>query len=203
MNLLSPPEQVEIVRHQAATVGGRVSARSDFRYHYLFGLVGSAMIALWAHFAVIVPNPDATLYLRAAEFFVQGDWHGGVSVYRWPFYSVLIAGAMWTTGLDALSAAQATNFLIDFGVVVAIINLARVLSRDNMEIVSSAAFFSVFHPQLTEFSSLIIRDHGYILFFLLSITLCIRDSIHQSLVNKSAILLSIVAATSFLPFLLR
>lgn len=198
MNVISPRERHPLVRYPwRIPDGDSPNQGNDFFAHYLFGFVGTAMIALWAHIAVVVPNPDATLYLRAAELFVGGEWAGGFEVYRWPFYSLLVAGMMWSTTLDALSAAQVTNFIIDFGIVASIITFARVLSRGNFVLVSTATFFAVFHPQLTEFSSLIIRDHGYVLFFLLSVTICVADTKSPSVTKKLGLGIAVMAATAF------
>src|SRR5215211_6213444 len=61
----------------------------DLSTRSLFGLVVvlSLLLSFWAAWAQFIPNPDAMLYLRAAELFSAGRWHEAVGIFRWPLYS--------------------------------------------------------------------------------------------------------------------
>jgi len=37
-------------------------------------------------------NRDGILYLTQSHYFIEGNWDKAMSVYSWPFFSMLIAG---------------------------------------------------------------------------------------------------------------
>jgi hypothetical protein len=145
--------------------------------------VGAALLSLalsaWSGYAQQIPNPDALYYLRAAEFFRDGQWQQGFAVYRWPFFSLMIAAVMALTGATAQVAALLIDALFDSAVVVLLIALARRLASGAgaRQIVGWAAFVIVLHPKLAVMRSAIVRDHGYYAFVLSALYLVVRD--HQ------------------------
>src|SRR5688572_21989803 len=91
-------------------------------------IVLSLTMSVWCAYAQQIPNPDALYYLRAAEFFQAGQWAQGFAVYRWPFLSLSIAGAMTLTGATAPVAAQIVNAVLDGATVVIFVALAQRLA---------------------------------------------------------------------------
>jgi hypothetical protein len=166
---------------------------------YVAAIVLSLAMSVWSGYAEQIPNPDGTLYLRAAELFSAGEWQRGFAVYRWPFYSLGIASIIAVTKVDAILAAQILNALLDCATVVIFISLVRRLGRPDSAtlLAGCAAFILVFHPRLETLRGAIVRDHGFHTFFLLSLYLAVRDYQQPSGWLKLAILASIAAAAMF------
>lgn len=168
-----------------------------FRWHYILSALASIALSVWGAYATSIPNPDASLYLRAAEYFSAGRWVDGMAVYRWPLYSLLISGVMSLTGLQALLAAQVVNAILTLGTTVTFVALAYRLTNGDRAFVTVATIMIVFQPQLTELRSWVIRDNGYLCFFLVAIYFAVSDNQQPSLYRKIALLASLVAATLF------
>lgn len=144
-----------------------------------------------------MPNPDAVIYLRAAEYFSADQWNQGFSVYRWPLYSLFIASLMPLTGGDALLASHVVNALLTVGTTTAFIALASRLTNGDKAFVTVATIMIVFHPQLMELRPWVIRDHGYFCFFLVAVYCAVADNQKPSLRLKLALAVSLALATLF------
>lgn len=166
---------------------------------YVAAISLSLALSAWSGYAQQIPNPDALYYLRAAELFHAGQWQSGLAVYRWPFFSLTVAGMMTLTGATAQVAAQIVNALFDGATAVIFIALVRRLASDGSpkSIAGWAAFVIILHPKLAVLRPAVVRDHGYCMFFLLSLYLVVRD--HQSPQGwiKPAIACAIAAAALF------
>lgn len=163
---------------------------------YAAAVLASLLLSAWAAYAEFVPNPDAALYLRAAKLFSEGAWASGLDVYRWPFYSILIA-ALMTVVPDAIVAAQVLNAFLYLISTLAFIGLISRLAGGGNLVVIVAALMVVFHPQLTQLRAGIIRDNGYLAFLLLAFYLIVRDQAIPRAWTKIAIGISIVLAGLF------
>jgi hypothetical protein len=144
-----------------------------------------------------MPNPDSVLYLRAAEYFSAGDWIDALGIDRWPLYSLLIGAVMSLTGLEALLAAQIVNGVLTLGTTMAFVALAYRLTNGDRAFVTVATLMIVFQPQLMELRPWVIRDQGYLCFFLTAICFTVSDNQEPSPFRKLALLGSLVAATLF------
>lgn len=167
----------------------------------VFGVavVLSLAMSAWCAYAQQIPNPDALYYLRAAEFFHAGQWGQGFAVYRWPFLSLSIAGAMTLTGTVAPVAAQIVNALLDCATVIIFIALVRRLESPGLlrNIAWWAMIVILLHPKVASMRSSVVRDHGYYTFVLLTIYLVVRDHQEPRSWIKLAIPAAIVAAALF------
>lgn len=168
-----------------------------FRWHYILSALASIALSIWGAHATSVPNPDAVLYLRAAEHFSVAQWADGFSIYRWPIYSLLIAGVMSSIGVEPMIAAQIVNGLLILGTTIAFISLAYRLTNGDRAFVTVAAVMIVFQPQLTELRPWVIKDHGYLCFFLTAIYFAVADNQQPSVLRKLALIGSLIAATLF------
>lgn len=167
------------------------------RWHYILSALASVALSIWGAYTTSVPNPDAVLYLRAAEHFSVAQWADGFSIYRWPIYSLLIAGVMSAIGVEALIAAQIVNGLLILGTTMAFISLAYRLTNGDRAFVTVATIMIVFQPQLTELRPWVIKDHGYLCFFLTAIYFAVADNQEPSVLRKLALVGSLIAATLF------
>jgi hypothetical protein len=172
---------------------------STERSVYVAAIVLSLALSAWSAYAQQIPNPDALYYLRAAELFHAGQWQQGMAVYRWPFFSLAVAGMMFLTGVTAPVAAQVVNALFDCATAVIFIALVRQLAADVSirSIAGWAAFIIVLHPKLAVLRAAVVRDHGYYAFVLLTLYLVVRDHQHPRSWIKPAIVCSIVVAALF------
>ena len=168
-----------------------------FRWHYLLAGLASIVLSVWTAYAISMPNPDSVLYLSAAGKFAAGHWHDGFAFYKWPAYSLLIAGAMQIGGLDPYIAAQVVNAVLVLGTTLAFIALADELSNGDRAVVTVATILVVFQPQLTEMRPWIIRDHGYLCFFVVAVWLAVADARRPSAWRKLGLLAALAAATLF------
>ncbi len=117
-----------------------------------------------------VTNPDALIYLSAADSFFHGRWVEGYAAFRWPFYSLAIAGVMTLTGGNALAAADLLNAALDCATTVLFVALVLQLGPrpSSRRIAILSATVILLHPRLSTFRGFVIRDHGFYTFFLLA-----------------------------------
>jgi hypothetical protein len=164
---------------------------------YVVAAALSLVLSLWTAWAQFVPNPDASLYLRSAEQFADGKWSAGVGTYRWPLYSLLIAATMTVTGLKALIAAEIVNAGLAVIATVAFIALVGKLSHGDRLVALCAAVVILLQPGLAGDRPSVIRDNGYLAFFLVALYLVARDQLTPSLRGKLAIGAAIVISGLF------
>lgn len=128
----------------------------------------SLLLSAWCIYIDDVINNDGILYLRVAELITQGEWSAAVSLYKWPFYSCLIALTGAVTGLPLELAAHVLNAALAVLAVVSLITLVRILGGDRKTLVAAAAVV-LLYPGLNEYRSYVIRDFGYVAFYLLAL----------------------------------
>jgi hypothetical protein len=141
-------------------------------------------IYLWAGFASILLtlirlfynqpfDIDGIIYLNTAKAFTAQGLHAAMSIYRWPFYSILIALLSKITHLSLLHSTYFLNALLDTGTVIIFIMLIKELggSRKTQII---GAFIIITFPFLNHFRDDVLRGHGYYPFALLAILYLIR-----------------------------
>lgn len=170
---------------------------SPLKWHYLAAILACLALSVWSTWASSLPNPDASLYLRAADYFAEGRFDEGLAVYKWPAYSILIGLVRAVTGVEAFVAAQIVNALFALVTTVVFIALASEFSNRDRTVVTVAAIFIVFQPQLMELRSWIIRDHGYLALFLVAVYLAVADNERPSIWRKLALLAALAGATLF------
>ncbi len=163
---------------------------------YVAATAASLALSLWGAWAQFVPNPDAALYLRSAELFADGQWGAALAIYGWPLYSLIIAGVIKCTGLEAFVAAQIVNASFSVIATLAFIGLVGQLSRDRL-VVLCAATVIVLQPLLVAFRPSIIRDNCYLACFVLTLYLVARDNSTPRVWTKLAIAASVLAAGLF------
>lgn len=172
------------------------TARVDQRI-YVAAAVLSLLLSLWTVWAQFVPNPDAALYLRSAEQFAAGKWTEGIVTFRWPFYSLLIAATMTVTGLKAFVAAEILNAIQAAVATVAFVALVGRLSNGDRLTALCAAFVILLQPHLASDRPSVIRDNGYLAFFVVSLYLVARDQVAPRVKTKLALAAAVVISGLF------
>lgn len=170
---------------------------SPLRWHYAAATIACIAISAWSTWVGSIPNPDAALYLRASDYFAAGRVYDGMSVYKWPAYSMMIALVQTITGVEAFVAAQIVNALFTLVATLAFIALAAEFSNRDRAVVAIATVFIVLQPQLMQLRSWIIRDHGYIALFMVAVYLAVVDNERPSIWRKLALAAALVGATLF------
>lgn len=132
----------------------------------------SILLSAWLIWSDGVVNRDGVLYLRSAEAFANGDWSQATSIYRWPFYSWLIAEFHQWGGLSLEMAGYAINTIFFALLVYAFVLLVEAIYPAS-RLGAWAALTILLLAQLNDYRCYVIRDVGYwalyltaILFFL-------------------------------------
>ena len=130
----------------------------------------SFFLSAWSVFLDDVLNNDGILYVRVADLLVHGEWDIAFNLYKWPFYSLLIAVTGQVTGFSLEYSAHLLNAVLAALIIVCFISLVREVGGDSKTVVA-AAFVVLLYPGINEYRSFIGRDAGYIAFYLLSLLL--------------------------------
>lgn len=147
------------------------------------GLVlrASVLISIFLSALVVMqddmPNNDGVLYLYGADLILAGEWDKALQLFNWPFYSMLLAAVGWITGLETELVAHMVNALFHGLLVYAFLKATIELGADRGVLLVAAAFILVF-PNLNEYRSEIVRDHGYWAISMLALVWlmrCVRD----------------------------
>jgi hypothetical protein len=134
----------------------------------VYAALVSLLLSAWSIYTDDVINNDGILYVRVAELITHGEWNAAVSLYKWPFYSALIALTGVISGLALEPAAHVLNALLVVLAVVSFITLVQMLGGDRKTLTAAAAVV-LLYPGLNEFRSYVIRDFGYVAFYLLAL----------------------------------
>ncbi|MEE8262090.1 MAG: hypothetical protein V3R83_06450, partial [Gammaproteobacteria bacterium] len=134
----------------------------------------SIILSAWAVFLDDVINNDGILYLQIAELLDRGEWQAAFQLYKWPFYPFLISLVAKVPGLDYEYAAHLLNAALTALTVVCFISLVRELGGEKTTILA-AAIVILLYPGANEYRSFIIKDTGYIAFYLLSLLYFFRS----------------------------
>ncbi len=140
---------------------------------FFYTVLASVAISIWSVYADPIINIDGILYLQAADAFTRGDFEQAIASHKWPLYPFLISLIHQITSLELEFSAHVLNCILNALACIAFLLLIREIGA-NSATVAIAALIIVFFPGLNELRSYIIRDHGYIAFYLLSLYYLVR-----------------------------
>ena len=140
---------------------------------YILIIVLSGLISVWSVFADPIINIDGILYIKSAQVLAQGDFSQALAIHKWPFYAYLISLVHIVTGLDLEISAHVLNCFLNIATCIAFAFLVTELGGGK-QIVLIATVLILLFPGLNELRSYIIRDHGYIAFYLWSLYFLVR-----------------------------
>lgn len=146
---------------------------SENRWLVMIAVIVSFVLSAWCIYADPIVNNDGIRYFMAASKFAMGEWSAGFAIYKWPFFSLMIAGLSYVSGLSVDQAAYLLSTLLHALIVVAFMSVIRELGGDRTTIIIAAVIVILF-PELNKFRSFIIRDTGYLAFYLLSLVFLVR-----------------------------
>ena len=139
-----------------------------------YAALASLALSAWCVFIGNVLNNDGVLYLRAAELLTRGEWHAAVAIYKWPFYSALVALVHQLTGLSFEHAGYTLSAALTALTVVMFISLVREVGGNGKVVVFAAAVI-LLHHSLNTYRPYVLRDPGYLAFYLTSLLMFIKD----------------------------
>jgi len=163
---------------------------------YFFVFLACAAISVWSVFADPIINIDGILYLQAAEAFAHGNVDLAMSFHKWPLYPFLINFIHQISGFNLELSAHVLNGLLNALACIAFIYLIRELGANQITIFL-AAIVIVSFPGLNELRTYIIRDHGYIAFYLISLYCLIRALHLRSRLILLFSMMAMIVATLF------
>lgn len=166
------------------------------RHPFLFFIFLSLIFSGWATYADSIMNNDGILYLSAASLFAEGQWNEATLIYKWPTYSILIAGIIIITGFEPFYAAQVLNSALDAGTVAIFIAIVRLMGASRRGLLAAGVMI-VGHLWINDMRSTIIRDHGYLTLYLLAIYFLLKDRLTPEYKTKLACVASLLCASLF------
>ncbi len=164
---------------------------SNYRLVVLSAAV-SLILSLWCVWADPVVNNDGVYYFRLAGEIYEGDWSSVTSLYVWPFYPMLISFVSAVTGLNIELSAHLLNAMLYVLLVIAFIAVIHELGGNRRTLlIASLIILSL--PTLNKYRPYIIRDAGFLAFYMWSMLFLFRywkTSSRASIVAWVACLLS-------------
>lgn len=142
-------------------------------------------LSAWSVYLDDVVNTDGVLYLRTAPLLADGNWQAAFSLYKWPLYPLLIALVSLIPGLGVEYSAHVLNAALTALGVVIFLSLVRELGADRKTFIAAAIVILLF-PGLNRYRAFVIRDAGYIAFYLLALLLSTGVAARAALLGGSA-----------------
>jgi len=143
-----------------------------FRQHsrlILITVLCSFALSVWSVWADPIINNDGVYYFRAAEKISLGQWSEAISIYSWPFYPAFIAYLSKLTGVNVVDAAYILNAVLAAVLVAGFLSVVFELGGNRTTLIFAALLILAF-PTLNKYRSFIIRDIGYLAFYLWSLS---------------------------------
>ncbi len=128
----------------------------------------SIALSIWATYVDPIINADALIYLSAADEFKQGNFANAFELYKWPFYSLVIAFIQTILGISAQNAAYVINGAMHAMVMLGFLACVKALGGNKRTLII-AALLILFFPSFNKYRSFIIRDAGFLAFYLWSL----------------------------------
>ncbi|MEO1866240.1 MAG: hypothetical protein ABGX98_10845, partial [Pseudomonadota bacterium] len=169
------------------------SAPADRRFLagvLFFCAFASLVSSVWCVHIDDVVNNDAVEYIRAAELFAARNWSGAFNVHQWPFFSAL----MWITSaaldVDYEVAGYVLNTVFFTLATIFFVLTVHAFGGTSRRILTIAALVAVLHPSFNEYRAYIIRDAGYLAFYLFALFCLAR---HSTMPSRATVFGTIVA----------
>ncbi len=133
----------------------------------------NTVISILIYHANPVINFDGIVYLSSAQAMLDGRWQDAFSIYRWPFYPLLIAlTSKLIPNLEI--AAHFVNFVLFNLLTLGFFYCAKSLGATSKTLLLSALLIGLFFPSLLKFRAFLIRDIGFWVGFIWSVYFAIQ-----------------------------
>ncbi len=128
----------------------------------------SLLLSWWCVSIDPVINNDGFLYVLLADLVQDGDYFSVLNIFRWPFYSFLIAGLSNLTGLATELTAYYFNAILIIVIIFSYLSIVKLLGGDHRVLIIAGIIILLF-PGINRYRSFINRDFGYLAFYMLSL----------------------------------
>ena len=105
-------------------------------------------------------NRDGILYLTQAKFITEQSWDKALSLYNWPFFSLLISGLHHLTGLSLQVAAHVTNVILFLLASLFFLKTVSLLSENKNSTFLATLILLTSIPVMDDYLGMVLRDHG-------------------------------------------
>ncbi|MGB0237198.1 MAG: glycosyltransferase family 39 protein [Cycloclasticus sp.] len=164
-------------------------------------LAATALISLFFSLTQVladsVINSDGILYVYTASLIQNGEWEAASKAYNWLFYPVVIAGFSTLSGVSLEYSAYILNAFFSTITCLSFVLIIKEFGGKNKAILSFASLIILCYPNFNEYRNMVIRDHGYWGFYLLSCYFFIRAYKHLKLKTVTFLICSLTLATLF------
>jgi len=144
-----------------------------------------------------VINSDGILYLSVASQIQDAGWQSATKLYNWLFYPYLIAQFSTLTTLSLEYSAYVINAFFSAITCITFVLISNAFGAKDKLTLWLASVIILCYPNLNEYRNLIIRDHGYWAFYLLSCYFFIQTYKRACLKSFIALVASASLATLF------
>lgn len=166
---------------------------------YLVLMIASVALFLWQYHLYPTMNRDGVTYLQGAALYLTGGVKAAVALgdqARWPFYSVLIAEVSRWSSLSLLASAYLLNALFICISGVFFLLILQTSSRQSGVLWMGAIVWLLWHGYAKWWPQ-VVRDHGGLSFFLLSLYCLLQFYYHRTFFWAVLWSLALGAATLF------
>lgn len=105
-------------------------------------------------------NRDGILYITVAQHIIEGNWDKALSLYNWPFFSLLIASLNQYLGISLQNAAHVINVSLFVLASFFFIKNVSLVSQNKISIFFATLILITSIPLMDNYLSMILRDHG-------------------------------------------
>ena len=139
----------------------------------IYGVIASVLFSLTVLLQQDLINKDGVLYVAVAGMIQNGQFSSAITLYPWPFFSLLIAGVDAVTGIGLDPSAYMLITLFDALLLVAFVLIVKELGGDTrVQIAAIVVIFSLVY--MNESRADVMRDHGYWSCYLFSLLLFLK-----------------------------
>lgn len=147
----------------------------------------SLFLSLWQVLVDPIINSDGILYVSTAYHLQNGDWEAASRQYNWLFFPLIIAQLSNLTSLSLENSAYILNAFFTAITCTSFILIIKEFGGKDKATLWFASLIILCFPNLNEYRNMVIRDHGYWAFYLLSCYFFIKA--HQQTSIKTILLL--------------
>lgn len=173
-----------------------VAARLWNRDPAWIAVLASLVLSFIAVMTDDVINSDGILYVEVATKVLQGDWAAANALYKWPFYSYLIAAFSVITSLGLETSAHLINALLLSLLAYAFVRCSEELGGEH-RVAMFAVILLITSIPVNDYRDLIVRDFGYWAFFFTAILFFLRYINTNEKKQAMGFVASMIIATLF------
>lgn len=127
----------------------------------IISLLVLSMLAVWIVFDKRGSiNIDGVLYLRQANFFLQGRFDEAFTVYRWPFFGFLISQVSNVTGLSLIYSAQLINVSAFVVACFFYLKTLMLITRERYILLAGSLVIMMSTSIVDSYLPMLLRDNG-------------------------------------------